>query len=117
MRVQQPLLTKLLLGGCSINKVRSRCHGLFCSLSSSTHRSNSQLPKEMDVYFVKTKEKYNELNEKLMGELASSELAKAAKELSDIGKTVDLIEQRERLLESIAELDAMVLEEQEKYVI
>jgi len=67
----------------------------------------------MEIYFAKTKEKYEELNEKLMGDIASSELAKAAKELSDIGKTVDLIEQRERLMQSIADLDKIVQEEQD----
>jgi hypothetical protein len=68
----------------------------------------------MEIYFIKTKEKYAELNEKLMGELASSELAQAAKELSDIGKTVDLIEQREQLMLSISDLEKMATEEKEK---
>jgi hypothetical protein len=68
----------------------------------------------MEIYFARTKDKYEELNEKLMGDMASSELAKAAKELSDIGKTVALIEQRELLMQSIADLDKMVLEEQAK---
>lgn len=81
---------------------------------SSTSAVHSILPKEMEIYFAQTKEKYEELNEKLMGDIASSELAKAAKELSDIGKTVDLIEQREQILSSIADLDKMVLEEQAK---
>jgi hypothetical protein len=68
----------------------------------------------MEMYFVKTKEKYEQLNEKLMGEIAISEMAQAAKELNDIGKTVALIVQREQLVKSIAELDKMAREEQEK---
>jgi hypothetical protein len=68
----------------------------------------------MEMYFTKTKERYAELNEELMGDIASSEMARAAKELSDIGKTVDLIEQREQLLQAIADLDQMALDEQQK---
>ena len=84
-------------------------------LSSLPHSpTHSQLPPEMDTYFSRTKQQYSQLSERLMGDMASSELAAAAKQLSDIGKTVELIEQREQLLRAIEELEKMAREELEK---
>ena len=80
---------------------------------SSTSR-HSQLPAEMNQFFSRTKKQYSALNERLLGDLSSSELTKAAKELSSIGKTIELIEERERILKSINDLEVMMEEEKNK---
>jgi hypothetical protein len=109
-------------GGGGVSEWRSSAgSSLSRWLSSLSHsptpslpHSHSQLPPEMDTYFSRTKQQYSQLSERLMGDMASSELAAAAKQLSDIGKTVELIEQREQLLRAIEELEKMAREELEK---
>ena len=99
--------------GSSLSRwLSSLSHSPTPSLPHS--HAHSQLPPEMDTYFSRTKQQYSQLSERLMGDMASSELAAAAKQLSDIGKTVELIEQREQLLRAIEELEKMASEELEK---
>jgi len=87
---------------------------LSTGTGSSFSNDHSQLPQEIELYFTKTKEKYQALNDQLMGDIDSSKMAQAAKDLSDMSKTVELIEQREQLLQAIADLNDMVQEEENK---
>lgn len=89
-----------------INNVIGALKRTLCSSSHST------LPQEMDEYFLQTKKRYSELNEKLQGNVSSFEIAKLAKELNSVGKTIELIEQRDHILKSIAELTDMIAQEQ-----
>lgn len=111
-KISKPLLAGLRIARAQAGKRITVLR--FCGMATSSISEHSQLPHEMELYFTKTKEKYQQLNLKLMGDIASSELAQTAKELSDIGKTMELIDQREQLLQAIADLDKMALEEQAK---
>lgn len=68
----------------------------------------------MEKYFSQTKKKSDELHQLLMGELSSSDMARISKELSELSKTVELLGQRDQLLQSIEDLDKMAKEEKKR---